>query len=37
MKNGKSDASFGIWWPGTELNRRRQSFQPSYLPYFTTT
>jgi hypothetical protein len=24
--------SFGMWWPGTELNRRRQPFQGCALP-----
>jgi hypothetical protein len=23
---------FGMWWPGTELNRRRQPFQGCALP-----
>ncbi len=25
---------FGMWWPGTELNRRRQPFQNSYFQCF---
>src|SRR4029077_5197060 len=30
MKSGVK--CFGMWWPGTELNRRRQPFQGCALP-----
>ncbi len=30
-KRAKKPKSFGMWWPGTELNRRRQPFQGYFM------
>src|SRR5579871_285421 len=32
--NRRNDKFLGMWWPGTELNRRRQPFQTTNNKHF---